>query len=589
MIFRQCKQYFLIILGLSFFTVSPIALAATLETELSSDQISIGESVTVSYTLKNNSSRHSPDFSVLQKDFEIINTNYGNAISMVNGVTSVQTFWRLQLMPKKSGELWIPAITFGNDQSTPHKLRVTASPITQNTQRTQNTDTGLKQHPSVFVHGEINTHAPYVESQFIYTFKLFFRTQLKSPSIAFPSVKDFTFFELEDKPDYQTTINGEAYHVVEKRFAVFPKKSGNMVLSPMQLHAFVMDESNNLYDDLFYFSEPKPITLSTEKFNLSVQDIPTNYQASTWLPAKNIALTQTWSETRDTWEAGSPVIRTLRVSAQGLRGDQLPDLSIPQIDGMNVYVDKPKLSNITQGNSIVGILEQKVTYIPNKSQSFDIPSIKLNWWNTETNRNAVSQLNGFTINVKGVNTKVHRPLQNIVTPTTSGMKSLSVTTKPTLSNPYYKSIWFWITCFLSGIWIATIWFIFRRKSIATIPETESQSTEISDKEFEQACHTGQALHAQRYLLTWAKKHWPHTQLNLTTLRQIIPDQQFNAAISELEQVIYARKNKNWRGRELLAAFHHIKKSCQYLPPAANKSSAQVHSESDPLPPLNPTC
>lgn len=197
---------------LLFFGMCQLCLAA-LDTQLSSDRTTLGESVIVTFTLDNNT-RISPDFSALQKDFYILSTNYGSAVNMVNGVTSVQSFWRLQLEPKKAGDLIIPEIIFGNDKSAARRIAVTGNPV-------QNVS--AKQSTSVFVRGEISSPSPYVQSQLLYTFKLFFRTPIRDPRIEVPQIKDAAFMQLEDRPAYQTTINGTAYNVVEKTFALFPK------------------------------------------------------------------------------------------------------------------------------------------------------------------------------------------------------------------------------------------------------------------------------------------------------------------------------------------------------------------------------
>lgn len=578
MFFYSLRRICIIGIMLAFFCISHLCLADTIDTQLSSDQVSFGEPVVVTYMLNDNSNSHSPDFSQLQKDFRILNTNYGSSIKMVNGVTSLKTFWQLQLLPKKSGELWIPAIAFGNKQSSARKLIVSSSSIAQTTQKTASTN---KQNDALLVQGKINTHSPYVQSQFIYTFKLFFRTQLRNPSIEFPSMKDITFLQLNDHPVYQTVINGNVYNVIEKRFALFPKKVGSIILPPIQFHAYILDDSNNFYNDLFYFSEPKPVTIATNVVNLSVRDIPTNYQGTLWLPAKNISLTEAWSNHSNTWEVGIPVTRTIKITAQGLRADQLPDITIEKIKDVNVYVDQPKRNNIIQDNLVIGILEQKVTYIPNTPLSFIIPTIDINWWNTETNTNAVSQLSKIAVHMKGVVGHTGFTSQNRIV-----SQPLVITKSPgsaTVANVFYTTIWFWISCVLFIILLVMVWFIFRRKAIANNEaHTQSrvisyQTTEITEKEFEQACYGGQALQAQHFLLAWAKKNWPHTQINLTTLRQIINDEQFNAAIEELEEAIYARVTKKWHGETLLSTFRNVK-SRPY-------TSSEIHDKKDPLPDL----
>ncbi len=52
--------------------------------------------------------RSEPDFSPLQKDFEILSNNRQQQYSSVNGKAESYTDWNLTLMPKRTGIILIP-------------------------------------------------------------------------------------------------------------------------------------------------------------------------------------------------------------------------------------------------------------------------------------------------------------------------------------------------------------------------------------------------------------------------------------------------------------------------------------------------
>ncbi len=576
MLFNKTRNRMMAVIWLAL-TGMTSTWSATLETQLSSDQIKEGESVVVTYILNDSTAqRVSPDFSALQKDFRVVNTYYGNAINMVNGVTTTQTFWRLWLQPKSTGVVIIPEIAFNDDKSIARRLEVISS------QTPQSAPAVSDSHDApVFVRAEVSSTSPYVEAQVVYTFKLFFRTQLRDPSIELPQIKDVTFLQLEDGHGSQATINGKTYNVVEKNFAIFPKKPGVINISPIQLHAFKLDDRASFNDDPFNFDVPKPVTLATKAFNLTVRDVPADYQGTTWLPAKNVSLTEQWSNYSGYWEEGTPVTRTITMIAQGLRADQLPDLVIEKITGVNVYVDRPKRNNTMQDNMVVGIVEQKVTYIPDSSHSFIVPPLKMNWWNTQTNTNASTILNSMAVHVKAApgraNAPAHAaPAQPAALP--------AIPKSAMTAYAFYKSIWFWIACVLLAAWIVTLWSLLRKRPAAVEEETAAmEPVELSEKDFANACQSGAAMQAQQFLLSWAKDHWPDEPLNLATLRELIDDQQFKQALQELEQALYGKKTVVWQGSKLLAAFLKVKKSGSAIFAADSKSLNSL----DPLPPLNP--
>jgi hypothetical protein len=380
--------------------------------------------------------------------------------------------------------------------------------------------------------------------------------------------------------------------VIEKTFALFPKKTGAMTILPMKFHALALDENATGYYDPFNFDQPKAVSVSTKDFNLTVRDVPANYQGGAWLPAKNISLTEQWGDNTGRWESGTPVTRTIKLEAQGLRADQLPDLVIDKINNVSVYVDRPNRNNDIRNDMVVGVYEQKVTYIPNGTQSFTIPPLKINWWNTQTNTNAVAQLQAMPVHVKpaagasnssaNINNSLPAPMPLAQT--------VAVHETQVVAKAFYTSIWFWIACALLAAWIMTLWLMLRKKS-GTADKAADQtviSVEISDKSFEQACHAGDVMLVQQYLLGWAKKHWPDVTLNLATLRELIHDEQFNLALRELEQALYAKKTMTWSGELLLTAFQRIKKSRKYFDAVSVNPNKNAKLQSDPLPPLNPS-
>jgi hypothetical protein len=567
------------LLGLT--SIINTAYADTLDTQLSRDKIALGETTVISFTLNGNANAGAPNFSALDKDFTIIDTNYGNSINMVNGVTTSQTFWRVTVEPKKTGTITIPEINFGNIKSTVQKLVVT--------QATTQTATASPDSP-VFVEASLSNASAFVQSQVIYTFKLYYQSQLESPRVEMPQVTDATFMQLGEGTQYQTSIKGKPFVVVEKNFALFPQKPGKITIPAARFHGVAFDVRPSMMNNPFYMPSPQRISLQTKTFTLDVKAIPEKFQGITWLPAKNISLTDKWSVNQDQWEDGNPVIRTITVEAQGLRSDQIPDLTIEKIDGVNEYVDPPKRSNELQNNTVIGKLEQKVTYIPNSTQPFAIPAIKLYWWNLQTNSNDLAQLHSLTVQVKP------NPLRKEQTPAPISVAAAKpAATTPVIAetkkaDPFYFSIWFWVAVFLFATWLITMWALLVKRKPETVKPAIIEAPVVTTKElnqtsFAQACTQGDAITAQQYLLSWAKKHWQDTPLNLEKLREMTDNENFKTALENLEQTIYAKKGTPWNGSDLLRAFDEMtqqqKQQRRFFKSRKNQEEAEL------LPPLNP--
>lgn len=582
----------LLLISLMIGCVFNLSYAAThvVETQLSADKINLGDTVTVSYSIDDDL-RTSPDYSALETDFYILSRNYGTAVNMINGNIKSQTFWRLTLEPKKKGTLIIPEIQFGDAKSSARQLIVE-----ENSKASVNT----QQDAPAFVQAMISTKKPYVQSQVVYTFKLFYRAQFENPRLDIPQIEDATFVQFDDVKQYQTKINGKPYMVIEKSFAFFPKTPGKLIVPAARFRALSYNANDTRLDNPFVITATKPVSLATDVFKLTVQNIPDEFSGKIWLPANKLILSEKWSHDPKQWELGNPLTRTITVEAKGLRADQLPDLLIDQIAGVNVYVDPPKRSNKMQDNEVIGILEQKVTYIPNVSQSVTIPALKINWWNLSKNTNAVAQLPSFTIRVhRQIETKIEDHPKFLDTnlaqyqPISVPLPN-SVATLKSKAIPFYLSIWFWVAIILFILWIMTIGFIWFKKWIIKFPSNRlskrkhaeaSSLSDITETGFTKACAEGNAMLAQRYLLSWAKKSLPDTPLNLETLRELNTDPDFKRALEGLEQAIYAKKTLRWDGSVLLAAYHKVKKVWPQVKDVKNKVDKD---KLDLLPPLYPT-
>lgn len=570
--FKQSLLIFLFTIIFVFYC--HIAGADVLNIELSRDKVAVGETFNILYTLESASTNVSPSFSALEKDFHIIATNYGNTMKYVNGSVSMQSFWQISLSPRKAGEFYLPEINFGNIKSEPRRILVR-----------ETSDTTVNAGPSApaFVQSKVSTTSPYIQSQVLYTFKLYYRSRLENARIEPPQIKNVLMVELGNSKNYQAFVNGMPYLVVEANFAVFPQKTGELSIPPVRFHAVLFDDNPGMINDPFYMPGPRSIALATKPITLTVKDIPQGYRGTGWLPAKNLTLTEKWSARPGQWQPGNPVTRIITVEAQGVRADQIPDLTLNKIAGVNMYADTPLRSNSTVGETVVSKLEQKITYIPDGSQSFLIPEIKLNWWNTQTNKNVVASLNSANISVHGVVSKVSTttPMPVMSPQVVSPIKP---TERVSVVNSWHLSPWFWVALVLLVIWLSTMYLLLRRKKE---PVIEVPAAIMSDEYFAQACERGDAAQAQQFILSWGKAHWHDQALNLEKLRELVSDKNFQQELMHLEQALYAKKPQSWNGNPLLTAYRHTQKNKKNYFSVLAKKKMTKKSSADLLPPLNP--
>ena len=75
-------------------------------------EIETDETLQLTVTYSGQAITGEPNFSALKRDFEIVSNSQQQQYSWVNGETKSSTDWKIVLIPKKQGQLIIPALSF---------------------------------------------------------------------------------------------------------------------------------------------------------------------------------------------------------------------------------------------------------------------------------------------------------------------------------------------------------------------------------------------------------------------------------------------------------------------------------------------
>ena len=142
--------------SLVFFLLLLVSLrtfAADITVSLDRNPVSLDESFQIIFTA-NESPDDDPDFTPLAQDFSILNQSNSSSASWVNGKSSKTVQWTLNVMPKQTGSLVIPAIKFGKDASESSTVLVTDNAA----KKTVNSDEEL------YIEVEATPLAPIIET-----------------------------------------------------------------------------------------------------------------------------------------------------------------------------------------------------------------------------------------------------------------------------------------------------------------------------------------------------------------------------------------------------------------------------------------
>ena len=541
--YRYKISFFILFLTFWF---STNIFAADITVSLDRSPVSVDESFQIIFTA-NESPDDDPDFSPLEQDFTIQSQSQNSRFEFINGKSSRIIQWLVTVMANDSGNLIIPVIKFGRDASS--ALKITVSPSSANKNSSQNGD-------DLFLEVSVNTPKPFIQSQVLYTVKLFRRVDLAKANLSEPELPDAMIEKLGEDAIYTTQISGATYGVIERKYALFPQKSGTVTIKPLTLNADIVARGKQSF---FSSQMTQRRIIKSNPITLNVQPIPSEFGNSTWLAAENVELSQTWSGDFSQMKVGEPITRTIKLVARGSTVGQVPQLS-EQIDPqLKAYNDQPVLHEDKTPTGIIATREEKMAFIPAKSGDYTLPEIKISWFNTQSQKTEMAVLPEVNLKVLGevqnAAPQMQMPQTQVITPAPE--KNVEQPVLPQTETISGNDIWK-ITAIFSTIgWLLTLGFLFFRHKTTSkkAPETQESPTEIPLKtclkNLKKACEIHDAKAAKMALLEWGK-----LQFNEISLGAIAPhcEARLRDEILKLNATLYAKEPQTWQGRELFKTF-----------------------------------
>lgn len=355
---------------------------AALRAWLDRSEIAFGETVTLNIEVQG-AGAAAPDFSALDRDFERRGSSSSSQISLVNGQRSAVTLFAVSLQPRREGDVEIPSIKVGADTTPPLALRVGPSPI--------DTDSG----GDVFLEATVAPTELYVQSQAIYSVKLFYAVSLWDGQLEAPAADGLQSYRLGDDLKYQVERGGRRYSVIERRFALVPQRSGELEVAAARFDGTGLDRGG--YGGMLGSSG---IRLSARGKPITLRVKPQPSGASTpWLPATSLQIEQVGGPLPDEVPLGQPVNLGLSVTARGLVPAQLPELSLPDVEGAAVYPDQASTRDRSDGDGLGAERTRSFAIVPQRAGVLRIPAIRLNWWDVEADVARVAEIPERSIRV----------------------------------------------------------------------------------------------------------------------------------------------------------------------------------------------
>jgi hypothetical protein len=358
----------------------------------------VDEMDTIRLTIRKEGSNQSepPDLTVLDQDFEVLGSQTSSRISSINGRTMASVEYQISLRPRRTGELTIPTLTIGGEQSEAIVVRV--RPL----------DPAIMDaiNRMVFFEIELSNNPVYVQAETVLTRRLFYSqgVQIYSDLPGTPEIENAVVIPLGETQSRSVLREGHRYGVIEQRFALFPEQSGSLSIPAISVTSSVRLQSQGR-------SRRSGIRVSTEEIELAVKPIPTGYPAdAAWLPAKDVAISQSWAPRLPTVGVGDPLTFQISVRAQGNRGSAIPPtpLPLPQ-DQFKIYPEAPEMDESADTGTVIGSRREKFALIPTRPGPVTVPELSVTWWDTDADRLRETQVSVSALRITGQATAAPPP------------------------------------------------------------------------------------------------------------------------------------------------------------------------------------
>lgn len=532
---------------------------ATTTAQVDRADIELNESFTLELTTDTNIDIQ-PDTSVLEADFHVGQGNQLSNTTIANGQIRRSKTWTFTLMPKRAGELVIPPISIGNEQSSPVRIRVSEPTYAP------------PGEAEVFITSEVDYDETYVQAQVLLTIKIYRSVPTRQPALRNPTASgaEVLVESVGDDRNYEAIIDGTRYGVTERVFALYPQESGEIQLSEARFEARVLRNGRITGRKVF---ESELLSIKV----LPVPPPPADYPDATWLPARDVQLAEEWSRETDEVDAGVPLTRHVTVSALGQLETQIPALDPPAAAGINVYPDKPDLNRVVEPGGLRGIRKDQYAVIGTAAGEVTLPALELPWWNVETGEWQVARLPERAITVL--------PTVDLVVPELAGTQQSAVTdgvassqaTRVLVDNSWWRRA----AELLAVLWVLTLgawWWSSRPQAKAREPEPvpvyKQQARHL--KAARKAAMFGDAAGVRAALLDWGRLQWPEDaprSIGALARRVSAP---LHDELMTLSRLSYGPQGDAWNGEALAKALRSF---------AVRNDNDETARE--PLPPLMP--
>lgn len=346
-----------------------IALPGLAEIKVTVDSNTISLQESLNLTIQSTEGDPSDiDVSPIELFFEIAQRSSSTNVSITNGSYNKIKRLQLLLLPKKLGQVTIPSFELAGERSQPIQVTITQAAAGQQNK-------AANDFARVELSVSDNDKSIRVQQQLIVTMRLYYQgDRFVDGRIGDIAPLNSILEKIEEKT-YQDNINGIAWQVLERRYALYPQKSGQLNIPAVRFDGSMRDNRQRSF-----FRQGRPYKAHSNTVQIEV--LAPAYTDKPWLPADNLTITSRLDQQQV--RVGEPATRTIELKARGQVGEQLPEIPLVNVAGGQIYQDTSEINSKINSHGIDGIRTETIVIIPGKIGEIRLPEQQISWWDNRT-------------------------------------------------------------------------------------------------------------------------------------------------------------------------------------------------------------
>ncbi|WP_404339030.1 BatD family protein [Pseudoalteromonas mariniglutinosa] len=517
-------------------TALPSWAATQLQASVDKNPVLAGEFFVLNLTINDSIQNEQPDTSALLKNFVVGPTSVSSRTNIINGEITKQTTWSVKLMTRKEGNYTIPSFAVAGASSEPIQLKVA--------KRNQTSE----QSKDAFIETSLKPSSLYVQEAGVYTIKLYLARDLLDGNLSTPSMTDAQLSQIGKQSENYELIDGKRYLVISRDYLVQPQKSGDYTITAPAFNGRVRQNYRQM-----------ELSALGEDIDVTVKPIPDNYQGA-WLPSELVNLDEQWQPEDDSVEVGTPITRTITLTALGITKEQLPDIEMPQIQGFRSYPDEKENNHLVRDGRVISQQTASYALLPQTPGTYTLPEIKVPWFNTKINRISYATLPARQVTVLPSSNALTAPLAQ---PPTAVASNSAVRPSIIQTKGMNESVtWLKIVAIMGYLlWLSTLiawWFKHQRTAEITDSVSVKQPVLPSLTQLKKLAKAQHYAEFYAVLQDYAKQCTGENHHAIDALCEALADKKLTDEIAKLRSKLYSSADTTVELTSIVSRLSHNK-------------------------------